>query len=182
MAFPRYRWQALVSGYVVFMGSNMIVMPQSFSIAKPNAQKSILYAGFTAGTLDILAAFVYYYSKTGNNPTVILKYIASAAFGGNAVLIWGLVFHYMIAFSFTTFFFLIYPRLKFLSANKWLTSIGYGLFAWAVMNLLVLPMSQIPKTQFQLSNAIINAIILICMIGLPITLIIGNYFAGTEEE
>lgn len=163
-------------------------MPQSFSIAKPNAQKSILFAGFTAGTLDILAAFVYYYSKTGNNPTLVLKYIASGAFGsaalagGSAVLIWGLVFHYMIAFSFTTFFFLIYPRLKFLSANKWLTAIGYGLFAWVVMNLLIVPMSQITKTQFHLANAVINATILICMIGLPITWIIGNYFAGTDEE
>lgn len=163
-------------------------MSQSSSIANPDAQKTILFAGITAGTLDILTGFVHYYIKTGKNPVWVLKYIASGAFGitalsgGTAVAVWGLVFHYMIAFSFTLFFFLIYPRLKFLSVNKWLTAVGYGLFAWTVMNLAIVPMSQVPQSAFQLSNALIAATILIFMIGLPITLIIGNYYSKQQNR
>lgn len=162
-------------------------MPESSSIAHPDAQKTILFAGFTAGTLDILSACVYYFIKTGKNPVGVLKYVASGAFGttalsgGTAAAVWGLVFHFMIAFSFTCFFFLIYPRLKFLSINKWLTAVGYGLFVWCVMNLLVVPTSQVPKSTFHLSGALINAAILICMIGLPNTLIIGKYYAELED-
>lgn len=162
-------------------------MPQSSSVAQPNAQKAILFAGFTAGTLDILTACVQYYIKTGKTPGGLLKYVASGAFGsaafagGGEMAIWGLVFHYMIAFCFTTFFFLIYPRMKFLWANKWLTSVGYGLFAWVVMNLAVVPLSQVPKSTFHLSNALIAAAILILMIGLPITLIIGKYYSEKQD-
>lgn len=162
-------------------------MSESSSIETPDAQKTILLAGFTTGTLDILSALFYTYIKTGKNPIVVLKYVASGAFGtaalsgGTAVVIWGLVFHFMIAFIFTTFFFLIYPRLKFLSVNKWLTAIGYGLFVWCVMNLLVVPFSQVPKSTFHLTNALINAAILICMIGLPNTWIIGKYYAKSED-
>jgi hypothetical protein len=163
-------------------------MSQSSSIANPDAQKTILFAGVTAGTLDILTAFVHYYLKTGKNPVGILKYVASGAFGstalsgGTAVAVWGLVFHYMIAFSFTLFFFLLYPRLKFLSVNKWLTAVGYGLFVWAVMNLAIVPMSQVPKSAFHLSNALIAATILVFMIGLPLTLIIGNYYSKQPDR
>ena len=162
-------------------------MPQSSSIANPDAQKISLFAGFTSGTLDILSALLYTYLKTGKNPIAVLKYVASGAFGatalsgGSAVVVWGLVFHFMIAFIFTTFFFLIYPRLKFLSVNKWLTAIGYGLFVWCVMNWLVIPFSQVSKPIFHLSNALINAAILICMIGLTNALIIGKYYAESED-
>ncbi len=162
-------------------------MSQSSSMANPDAQKTILFAGLTAGTLDILSACIYYYLKTGKNPVGVLKYVASGAFGtealsgGTAVAVWGLVFHYMIAFSFTCFFFFMYPHLKFLSANKWLTAVGYGCFVWCVMNLLVVPISQVPKSIFHLSNALINAGILISMIGLPITLIVSNYYAKWQE-
>ena len=162
-------------------------MPQSSSIANPDAQKTILIAGFTSGSLDILTALIYSYIKTGKNPIGVLKYVASGAFGttalsgGTAVALWGLVFHFMIAFIFTTFFFLVYPRFKFLSVNKWITAIGYGLFVWCVMNRLVVPLSQVPSPVFHLTNALINSAILICMIGIPNTLIIGKYYRESED-
>jgi len=88
----------------------------------------------------------------------------------------GLLFHYLIAFSFTLLFFWLYPKWKALAWNKFVTAFGYGLFVWAVMNLLVVPMSLTPKKPFDISRALIAATILICMIGLPVTLIIGNYY------
>ncbi len=162
-------------------------MSQPSSIANPGARKAILFAWLTAGSLDILTAFVHYYLKTGKNPIGVLNYVASGVFGtpaftgGTAMAFWGLAFHYMVAFGFTLFFFYIYPRFKFLSANKILTAIGYGLFAWTVMNLVVLPMSNVPRPVFHLSNAMIAATILIFMIGLPITLIISKYYSGKKD-
>ena len=165
-------------------------MPQPSSLANPNAQRAVLTAGLVAGTLDILSACTQFYLNTGKNPVIVLKYVASGAFGatalsgGTAVAVWGLVFHFMIAFGFTIFFFLIYPRIPLIAKNKWITAIAYGLFAWLVMNLLVVPASQIPKKVIHMNlQTIIGMVILICMIGLPITVIIGNYFSkkkGTE--
>jgi hypothetical protein len=162
-------------------------MSQPSSLANPGARKAILFAWLTAGSLDILTAFVHYYLKTGKNPVGVLNYVASGVFGtpaftgGTAMAVWGLVFHYIVAFCFTLFFFLIYPYWKFLSINKILTAIGYGLFTWTIMNLVVLPMSNVPPPVFHLSNALIAATILIFMIGLPVTLIIGKYYSGKKD-
>jgi len=162
-------------------------MDKKASIASPNAPKIILTAGLVAGTLDILAAFTQFYIKTGKSPLVILKYIASGVFGkealsgGTAVMVWGLVFHYMIAFGATLFFFWIYPRLKFMSVNKWLTAIVYGLFIWAVTNLVIVPLSLIHKFPSNFTQSVIAALILIVAIGLPLSFIIGNYYDKGEE-
>lgn len=162
-------------------------MSQPSSLANSGARKAILFAWFTAGSLDILTACTQFYLKTGKSPIRVLNYVASGVFGsaaltgGNTMAVWGLVFHYIIALCFTLFFFLIYPKLKFLAVNKWLTAIGYGLFAWTVMNLLVVPMSNVTRGPFNISNALIAAGILICMVGLPITLIIGKYYSAKQD-
>ena len=162
-------------------------MDSPSSIANPEASTVILKAGLLAGTLDILAACTQYYLMTGNNPVRVLKYVASGAFGttalsgGTAAAVWGLVFHYMFAFGFTLLFFFIYPRLSILSKNKWVTAIVYGLFVWMVMNLLIVPNSQVPKSPFVLSKALVAAAILICMISTPISFMIREYYANKNK-
>lgn len=140
----------------------------------------IIKAGLLAGTLDISAACVQYYMKTGNNPDYVLKYVASGAFGkdaftgGIAMSMAGLFFHYLIAFSFTLLFFFLYRRLAFLSVNKVVTAILYGTFIWVVMNLIVVPLSKIPPRPFSISGSLVAAGILIVCIALPLTLIAGK--------
>jgi uncharacterized membrane protein YagU involved in acid resistance len=141
----------------------------------------VLKSGFLVGTLDITAALLNFYIKTGKDPQLVLKYIASAVFGkeeaygsGSIMSVYGLLFHYIIAFFFTIFFFLVYPKLKFLSYNKVLTGIGYGIFIWAVMQYLVLPLSKIGSTYPDLKSAIIAMSILIFCIGLPLSFIAGS--------
>src|SRR5262245_53905065 len=112
---------------------------------------AILKTGLIAGTCDIICAMLHYFIRTGNNPLRILNYVAGAVFGpeasGSGVLmpVLSLLFHYTIATIFAAFFFLIYPHLKFLSKNIVLSGIGYGLFVWLVMNLIVVPMSRIGR-------------------------------------
>jgi uncharacterized membrane protein YagU involved in acid resistance len=140
----------------------------------------LIKAGLIVGTLDILGACTYYYIKTGKNPLTILKFVASGVFGktafesGNIMLLWGLIFHFFIAFSFTIFFFWIFSKIPALSKNRILTGIVYGIFIWTVMQFLVVPLSKTAKSPFNLTNAIIGASILIVCIGIPLSLMAKN--------
>lgn len=138
--------------------------------------KSVLLTAFIAGTLDAAAAVINYGIATGKNPIVIFPFIASGVFGKDAftgagvMIFWGFVFHYLIAFLFTLFFFVIYTRVNLLAKNIFVTAIIYGLFVWAVMNLVVVPLSNTPKSAFDWHRAVIAAVILIICIALPITI------------
>ena len=137
------------------------------------------------GSLDILAAFANYYIKTGKDPLVVLKYIASAVFGpsvytsGTGMIVAGLVFHFIVAFMWTLFFFLIYRKLKLYSWNRVLTAVVYGMVIWVVMNLAVVPLTRASTGPFVLKQAIISALILIFAIGLPLSFIAYRFYGGT---
>ncbi|SDC39647.1 hypothetical protein [Niabella drilacis] len=147
----------------------------------------IAKAGFLVGTLDLLSAFLHYYIVTGKDPLFILKYITSAllgpaAFSGGAEMyVTGLLLHYLVAFSFTVFFFWLYPRLKILGKNRVATGIFYGLFIWTVMNLIMVPLSRIGKFPGSASGVLINAAILILAIGLPLSFIASRYYRNGKR-
>jgi len=148
--------------------------------------KVIFYAGIITATLDILAAVLFFILDTGKNPVIVFDYIASGVFGkaalsGSASMaVWGLLFHYIIAFGFTVFFFIIYPKIKLLQYNKWVTSVFYGLFVWLIMNMVVLPLSNTPLSTFNLLKAIRAIAILIACIGLPLSIIAGKYYSAKQ--
>lgn len=136
--------------------------------------KLILKATILAGTLDIIAAFLNFYFKTGKNVGIVLKYIASAILGDEAykggilVNLLGLFLHYIIAFLFTLFFAIIYPKiLKWLSQTL-LIAIIYGIFVWIVMNLLIVPSTSAAEIPFTWSAGLTNCMILIACIGYPL--------------
>jgi hypothetical protein len=153
-----------------------------------SAFKTILTAGLLAGTLDITTALVLYAVRTGKNPLLVCRYIASAVFGkeaaysgGNGMVAAGFVLHYIIAFIFTIVFFLLYPKIHVFIKNKFAAGILYGLFVWIVMNLLVVPLTRIPSFHLTLSNAVQNIIILMLAIGLPVSLIVHQYYYGKTK-
>ena len=145
-----------------------------------NNFQHVLKAGLIVGTLDILAAFLYYFIKSGNNPLRILKFIAGGVFGekaftGNNTMYWiGLLLHYLIAFCFTLLFLFVFSKLQFLKNNLLLRGIIYGILVWAIMNFLVVPLSQLPARSFEPLNSFINLVILIVCIGIPLSYITGS--------
>ncbi|MBP6826910.1 MAG: hypothetical protein KA165_10175 [Saprospiraceae bacterium] len=147
----------------------------------PSLLKTILFSGLLVGTLDIATALIQYSVQTGKDPLDVLRYIACGVFGSSAftggvpMAGWGLFFHFVIAFSFTAFFFFIYPKLGVLAKNRVLTGIFYGLFIWIVMNLGVLPLARISYPS-HVGRAALGALILICMIGLPLSFIAHRYY------
>ena len=156
---------------------NLRFTPMSSPIPKKISVKQILTVAFIAGTLDgasaviILANFKF---------AATFKYIASAVFGkaaysgGTEMILAGIFFHYLIAFSFTLFYAFAATKVRFLSANKVVSGILYGLFVWAIMNLIVVPATRIPGSDFNLQRALVNAVILVFCIGLPISLLISR--------
>ena len=134
---------------------------------------AVLTTGLIAGTLDILAACISAYIQRGSSPERLLQFVASGLFGpdaftgGISMAIVGLVMHFMIAISWTSLFYLLYPRLSLLRKNKIVAGIIYGAFVWVIMNLVILPYTNIPKSPFNLTSAAIGMVILMLMIGMP---------------
>lgn len=149
---------------------------------KNNFVLNVCKAGIIVGTLDILAAFIQFYSKTQKSPIVVLNFIASGIFGkeaftgGNKMAAFGLFFHYLIAFAFTLLFFALYPKLKKLIRNKYVLGLIYGLFIWLVMQFLIVPLSRVPVTKFSIQGAIISISILIVCIGIPLSWLAKKHF------
>lgn len=149
--------------------------------------KIILLSWLIAGTMDICAAFLSAYIRSGVNPGQVLRYVASGIFGREAfepetktmMAAMGLLFHYLIALLFTLFFFWIYPKLKLQRLNQFLLAFVYGLFVWTVMNRVVVPFTNVPGARsgnFDWNNALLNMLILVICIGLPLSLIARKYY------
>lgn len=142
---------------------------------------SILITTLVAGSLDILLAFLNAWFSNGVTPTRVLQYIASGYFGTEAfaggpdMTLWGLLFHYLIAFTFTSLFFFLFAKSDFLARYKTLTAIGYGLLIWGIMNLVVLPLSRVPVSKMEPVAMIKGMIILILAIGAPLVIFSSLY-------
>ena len=148
---------------------------------------TILWAGLLVGLLDISGAMINYTISGRKNPEKIFQYIASAAFGktkaysGDAsMMVIGALFHFLIAYSFTIFFFLVYPSIKFFTWNRLFTGILYGAFVWCVMNLIVVPLTLSHKLPIFNQQALIQMMILMVAIGIPLSFIAYWYY-GKES-
>ena len=162
-------------------------MQQSLSASTRYNNKTlpiaILITWLIAGTLDLSGAYIVHGLIMGDATfTGILKYIASAAFGkeafagGSNMVFAGILFHYFIALCFTVFYYIVYPSISFLHKHVLLSGVLYGIFVWAVMNLIVVPMTKIQQAPFQLKGSLIAASILVVCIGLSVTLLAHRYY------
>jgi hypothetical protein len=134
----------------------------------------ILTTTVIAGTLDISAAFIHSYLVNGVMPSKVLQYIASGIFGSDAytggigMVVFGLLAHYFIAFSYTVCFFWLYPKWNILKKSVVLNSIFIALVAWIVTTQIIVPLSSAKQGNFDISKALVAVAILIVCIGFPI--------------
>ena len=162
---------------------------QNLTASSPRSPiKTILLAWLVAGTLDMLGALLVY--------TVILKKVTveklvrgiargifknEAMTGGTEMIFYGVAFHYFIAFAFTLFFFLIFPYISFFRKQKIIGGLLYGLFVWAIMNLIVLRIVFPNPAPITFKGAWIGASILMVMIGLPLSYFANKYYANKNR-
>ncbi|MVM31367.1 hypothetical protein GO755_15085 [Spirosoma sp. HMF4905] len=133
----------------------------------------ILVTGLIAGSLDFGAALLLFVSLSKQKPSLLLRYITSAALGprafsgGSGMVLLGLCFHYLIALWWTALYFAVFPRLFPCGTAVLTNAVVYGMFVWVIMNLVILPLSKAEPRPFSPLMAMINIFILIIAIGLP---------------
>lgn len=143
---------------------------------------AVLCTSLLAGTLDAIGAIINYLVVYGKNPVRIFYYIASGIFGkevytgGSIMAILGLVFHYLIAFLFTSFFFLLASRIIWVQKHVVLSGIFYGILIWLAMNCIVLPFSNVMRGPFEAVQVIVGILILVLAVGIPISIRSSAYF------
>lgn len=142
--------------------------------------KSIFLAGFTAGTLDILCAI---FILAGGNAAGVFRFIAKGALGdtalqgGSEMIVVGVVFHYIIAFSFTAGYFFVSPHISIIKKHRIISGLCYGIFVWAFMQYLVLPLTYNPPGPFSFAGEWKGILILMAAVGLPISLIAHKHYS-----
>ena len=148
---------------------------------------TILKATLLAGSLDIIIAMLQYYLTSHKNPELVLKFIASAVFGapafsgGIGMSLTGLLFHFLVTFVWATIFFFIYPWLNALIKNCIITGVVYAIVIWLVMNFMVVPLSNVPRAPFNITQALAGTAILIVAVGIPFALIVRNFYNRADR-
>ena len=149
---------------------------------------AVLIAWLLAGTLDITAAILYYVGLSSTRAARLLQGIASGVLGasafdgGVATALLGLLLHYLIALIWTLVLLVALRTIGALRRHLVVLGIVYGIIVWSVMNLIVLPLSNVSRAPFQPRAAAIAAFILILCVGLPISLVIGRHVRGESAE
>lgn len=146
----------------------------------------LLFTGLVTGTIDALMAIVMNYKIPA---ALIFKFIASGVFGklaftpGTEMVIYGVLFHYWIAFAWSVVFFIVYRQILNVVKFRIFFILIIGTVIWAAMNLIIVPISQAHAQPIQLIGALKNIAILIFAFGLPITFMADKYYsAGPIEE
>jgi hypothetical protein len=151
--------------------------------------RAVILTGLLVGTTDLFAAYMSQWIKTGKFADKMLYYIAGGVSGletsmkgGNGMALLGLFCHYFIAFSFTLFFFWIFPKLKILAFDKYVVGMIYGILASTFMSLVVLPLSALPQGSFQVATAIVGWFILGIALGIPIAYNTYKYYGIKKNQ
>lgn len=148
---------------------------------QPFPVKQLLLAILLVGSLDIISAFIDVWIANRTMPDKVLKYIASAVFGkealagGISMTIMGLVFHFIIAGSFTVLFYFLYPTLLRWIRNKIFMAFLYALFMWIVMTFIVLPLTPLNRGSVVPLKTIKAVLSLTVAIGLPLSFMMGRF-------
>ena len=153
-------------------------------LASASTARAILLTGLVAGLCDGTAAVVNYTAHGGTEPVKIAYYIASALFGretayagGWPMAMCGILMHLAIAMAWTALYYLVYPQVRKFAVNSVVTAVVYGAFVWVMMNLVLVPLTRVPKGPFNPGRAAIEMGILMLCIGLPISLLARRHYA-----
>ena len=145
--------------------------PQSAARTLP-VSRAIFYATVVVGVLDA-ADGVVFRGLQGQNPIQVLQYIASSLLGartfsgGLASAGLGLVLHFAIALVVATIYILASRRVAGLRTQWVLLGLLYGAAVWAVMNLVVLPLTAVAPSSITTAGLVNGVISHALFVGLP---------------
>ena len=108
----------------------------------------MLAGGLVAGALDILYACVFWGVRRGVPARRIFQSVAAGVLGkstfdgGLETAALGLALHFFIAISMAVAYYLVARRWSLLWRQAWLCGAVYGVFLYAFMNYVVVPLSR----------------------------------------
>ena len=139
-----------------------------------SAAQAILFGTLTVGTLDALDAIIFFGLRSGAKPIRIFQGIAfgligpAARQGGLKTAALGVFLHYFIAFGIVLTYYLVSRRVRLLTARPVVCGLLYGLVAYAVMNLVVLPLSKVGGPSMPATPVLVNGLLIHMFgVGLP---------------
>jgi uncharacterized membrane protein YagU involved in acid resistance len=154
---------------------------------RPSLLLVIAGAALLIGTLDLIDAFVFF-GYLGVPAIRIPQSIASGFLGqlayhdGMISAAFGIILHYLIAFSIAGTYFYISGELP-LYRRPILSGAIYGIAVYCVMNYIVIRISNFyPQPHFAVRPFINGIIGHILLIGIPLALIARRYVQGPKKK
>jgi len=144
---------------------------------RPRALETILLGGAVVAILDIANAMIFWALYRGTPPRVILQSIAAglqgkqAFSGGAASALLGAVLHVFIACSVAAVYWAASVRWPALIRHPFLSGAAYGGVVYAVMQYVVIPLSQTTPGTFRPAWFLANFIGHLLLVGPPVALI-----------
>ena len=144
-----------------------------------SGRQAVLYGTLVVGTLDALDAIVFFGLRSGARPIRIFQGIAygligpAARQGGLKTAALGLCLHYFIAFGIVVTYFLVSRRVQLLRRHPVSCGLLYGVVVYAVMNLVVLPLSKVGGPSLPATAVLANGLLIHMFgVGLPSALFV----------
>lgn len=148
-------------------------------IESMSPRRALLLGALTVGVLDIMDAFIFF-GLRGVPPVRILQAIASGVLGRDAAVAGGvgtaalgLLLHFVVAFLIVLVFFMVSRKLPILTRHPFVSGALYGIVAYFVMTLVVVPASAIhaaPTLPTKLPVLINGLLIHVLGVGIPAAL------------
>jgi hypothetical protein len=144
------------------------------------ALKAIVWGGAACAVLDGIAASVQFGLK-GIKPLQVWQGVASGLLGERVFREgwvgggFGLLLHFVIAFSAATMFVETCLQLPLLARRYWISGPLYGVIVFLVMNLAVVPLSRRPRRPASSQVIFVQLIIHVLFVGLPIAMAANRF-------
>ena len=159
----------------------MDIISEDAGLSKPDGLKAILAGGAVAGILDITAAAVNVWLRSGRGPISTLQSVAGGLYGaetfngGYRTAALGLGLHFFIALTAAAVYYLASRKLGFMVRRPIASGVLYGIAVWLFMYLIVLPLSAWKVSTYSFSSVATGVLIHIFCVGLPIALIVRRF-------
>jgi len=148
-------------------------------VESSRAFAAVFFAGLLCGVMDITAAFLTWWPK-GVKPPRLLQGIAagwlgpSSFNGGMATSALGLAFHFLIAFTAATVFYVASRQFAFMIQRPIVSGILYGIAVYLVMYWVVMPLSNFHGAKTVMSSIVAIVTHIVC-VGIPISLVVHRF-------
>ncbi len=140
-----------------------------------NYLRAILSGGGLCALLDGICVTLLSNAK-GIRPVRVWQAVASAVLGpeafhdGWAVGCLGIGLHCLVAFAAATAFVFLERNFDILLRHPLASGVIYGLIVFVVMNMVVVPLSAMPKQPLNVAILMVQLVMHIALVGLPISL------------